>query len=462
MAVWVKIDFKMAKILNYINSISEKKIILFIVGVVFLVSLTLSFGLLHLQPAVDAAAYDNIALNLVQGNGYVENSNISPEKDFAIARVGPGYELFLAGIYKIFGHHYRVIWLFQAIFQALIVLFSFLISRQVFGKDWKPIIGYLAAALVGFWPDLLIASSMLLAENLGIFLMMVSVYFFFRYYDSGKWADFFLFSIFFVFFALVRSQLAIFFLVFSVLFVLKKEWLKMAIFFLIVIVLFSPWVIRNYYTYKEFVPFNAALGGNLWIGNHMGATGEMEIDYQPLIEYAQSHTPVAMHEKGIEEFKRFILEHPLEFVKITAKRVSIFFSLARPTGFWPNFTPKQQAVSAFLSFLFSVLIFPLGIAGAVIFLRKIDAEKKKKRLFFLAMAASIPISVIFILVESRYRYPLYPFLAILGGFFISEMHVDVKKVKFLIISFSLLLVNGIFDFILNFEKFWDKIKNVLH
>jgi transcriptional regulator of met regulon len=171
---------------------------------------------------------------------------------------------------------------------------------------------------------------------------------------------------------------------------------------------------------------------------------------------------VARHGKGIEEFKRFIIEHPLEFVKITAKRISIFFSLARPTGFWPNFTPKQQAASASLSLLFSVLIFPLGIAGAAIFFKKTDIEERRKRLFFLAMAVSIPISVIFILVENRYRYPLYPFLAIWGGFFVSEILADAKKMKFLAISFSLFLVNGIFDFILNFEKFWDKIKNILH
>jgi len=447
----------MTKIINFIG---ERKIILFIVGAVFLVSLILSFSL-RLEPEVDARAYDSIAQNIIRGNGYVENPNIAPEKDFSIARVGPGYEFFLAGIYKIFGHHYETVWIFQAIFQALITLFSFLVSRQIFGKDWKPIIGYLAAAFVGFWPDLLIASTMLLAENVGIFLTMVFVYFFFRYYNLGKWTDFFLFSIIFTFCVLVRSQLAAFLVVILALFALKKEWLKMAVFLLIITILFSPWVIRNYDVYKEFVPFNAALGFNLWNGNHIGASGEMEIDYQPLIEYAGSHAPMDTNKKGIEEFKKFVFENPLEFTKVTAKRISIFFSLSRPTGFWPIFTPRQQAVSASFSLLASVLVFPLGIAGAAIFLRKIKSEERKKRLFFLAMAVSIPISAIFILVESRYRYPLYPFLAILGGFFVSEIFIDAKKMKFLFISFSLLLANALFDFILNFERFWGKIKDVL-
>lgn len=113
------------------------KNILIIAGVVFLVSLILSFSL-NLRPAVDAAAYDSIAWNLVNGRGYVENINNPLQKDFSIARVGPGYELFLAGVYKIFGHHYQVVWVFQAIFQALIAVFSFLISKRVFGKNWKP------------------------------------------------------------------------------------------------------------------------------------------------------------------------------------------------------------------------------------------------------------------------------------------------------------------------------------
>ncbi|MCX6731760.1 MAG: hypothetical protein NTX55_02105 [Candidatus Parcubacteria bacterium] len=246
-----------------------------------------------------------------------------------------------------------------------------------------------------------------------------------------------------------------------ILFVARREWLKMIFFFLIVVLLFSPWILRNYGKYGILMPFNAALGYNLWNGNHLGASGEMEINYQPLIDYAKDHTSIETHQKGIEEFKNFILHYPLGFAKITLKRISIFFSFSRPSGFWPDFTPKQQAVSAFLSLIYSVIIFTLGIAGAVLSLKNFLGEEKKKIRLFAALAICIPVSVIFILVESRYRYPLYPFLAVFGGFFVSEIISNKEKIKGLIIPFVVLFLNSILDFSLNFTRFWDKIKDIL-
>ncbi|MCX6731761.1 MAG: hypothetical protein NTX55_02110 [Candidatus Parcubacteria bacterium] len=92
-------------------TIIQKRILLFIIFGAFGISLIHSFYF-RIQPIVDARAYDNIATNLASGKGYLEDASAPKEKDAAIARVGPGYELFLAGVYKIFGHHYKIIWFF--------------------------------------------------------------------------------------------------------------------------------------------------------------------------------------------------------------------------------------------------------------------------------------------------------------------------------------------------------------
>ncbi|MDP2909630.1 MAG: hypothetical protein Q8N69_00980, partial [bacterium] len=110
--------------------LKENKILLIILIISFGISLIHSFYF-RIQPIVDARAYDNIAVNLINGNGYKEDVNAAPDKDFSIGRVGPGYEFFLAGAYTIFGHHYGIVWILQAIFHVLTALFVFLISKEI-------------------------------------------------------------------------------------------------------------------------------------------------------------------------------------------------------------------------------------------------------------------------------------------------------------------------------------------
>lgn len=439
---------------------SYTKYLILIVSAVFCVSLVHSFYF-KIRPAVDARAYDNIAFNVISGNGYVENAFIPIEKDTSIIRVGPGYELFLAGVYKMFGHNYQAVWIFQAIFQALIALFVFLISKEILKDNWRPIIGFISAILAGFSPDLIVASSMLLSENIAIFLMTASVYFFFKHWNEGGWFNIIVFTILFSFSVLVRSQFAVLAPLFTLFFILKKQWLKLFIFSIIILLVFLPWILRNYKVYKTFIPFNAALGYNLWNGNHIGASGEMEIDYYPMINYAETHTPIETHQKGIGEFKKFLTSQPTEFLRVTLKRISIFFSFSRPTGFWPDFSGLQKMATACLSLIYSSFLFTLGASGIIIMIKKGAVKNEKKLLFLLLLTILIPFSVAFILVETRYRYPIYPFLAIFSGMAVSEFFSDKKTIKIFIGSLAVLLMNSIFDFIVNFEKFFKLLKNFL-
>ena len=94
---------------------TKKYLILLLLGI-FVSSLAFSFYY-KIKLRVDAQAYNSIAWNLVQGNGYVEDKSnaFTPQKDEAILRVGPGYEFFLAGIYTFFGHRIWVVWIFHAL-----------------------------------------------------------------------------------------------------------------------------------------------------------------------------------------------------------------------------------------------------------------------------------------------------------------------------------------------------------
>ena len=96
--------------------LKENKILLIILIISFGACLCYSLYF-KIKPVVDARAYDVIASNLANGNGYREDLNIDLAHD--LGRIGPLYEYFLAGIYKIFGHNYVWVWFFQALLHAV-------------------------------------------------------------------------------------------------------------------------------------------------------------------------------------------------------------------------------------------------------------------------------------------------------------------------------------------------------
>ena len=110
----------------------------------------------RIHPTVDAEAYDNIAQNLVVGNGFVEEAGADPAVDPAIVRVGPLYQYFLAGIYAVFGHRLWVVWLVQALLHAVSAYFVYSTARIAFRAypfgQWASL---LAATIFSFYPDLI-------------------------------------------------------------------------------------------------------------------------------------------------------------------------------------------------------------------------------------------------------------------------------------------------------------------
>src|SRR3989344_2074882 len=143
--------------------------------IVVLISCAYSFYH-HDRPRIDALGYDQIGWNLARGLGYVEDESnaATPEKDFAINRVGPGYEFFLAGVYTVFGHKIWVVWMLHALLRGVSVVLVFLISRLLFSQNEK--IGIVAAILFGFVPDLIVVNGLLLTETLFIFLLLLVTY----------------------------------------------------------------------------------------------------------------------------------------------------------------------------------------------------------------------------------------------------------------------------------------------
>jgi len=436
------------------NYFRANKILVCIIISSFLLSISYSFYH-QIRPAVDARAYDTIATNIINGNGYREDLSLDLTHDLAITRVGPLYEYFLAGIYKIFGHHYGTVWIIQALLHALTAWFVYLIALLVFANsEQKKKVGLWASAIIGFHPDLMEISSMLLTETLYLFLVCLLFYLFFKYFSQQtKWG---LINLALISGLAVLARPPVLFLMPIIVFFFwsKKEWLSLTLFLIILFLVFVPWTIRNYQVYGEIMPFGAAGNYNFWIGNWHGGDGEQSP--QPFHSaFVDSHEVQDINGESMRQFKLFLQEHPTEFLKLTVLRVSKYFSIIRPMGFWFY----QQGIGKLLmivsSALASVFLFVFGLAGIV----KAFKEKNLRLKYLLALIVVTPLIIFITVVETRYRFQIYPLLAIFAGYYLMLLGGTKKwwVDKILWLAMFIITLNGLVDLLLSFGKFKEKL-----
>jgi len=168
------------------NYLKNNKILISILLISFVLSLFYSFYF-RIKPQVDAQAYDAIGWNIAQGNGYRQTAGSELTVDTSITRVGPLYEYFLAGIYKIFGHRYEPVWIAQAIMHVLSAWLVYLTAILIF-CDFrsKKRIGLWAVAIFSFYPDLIEISAMVLTETFYLFLVCLTLYLFSLYFYKKR------------------------------------------------------------------------------------------------------------------------------------------------------------------------------------------------------------------------------------------------------------------------------------
>lgn len=432
----------------------ENKILVIILLGSFLASLIYSFYF-RITPVVDARAYDVIAMNIVDGNGFREDLGTDINHDGAIVRVGPLYEYFLAGTYKIFGHHYEFIWIFQALAHALSALFIYLAVLLIFQdlSDRRKIALW-AAAIFGFYPDLIEISAMLLTETLYLFLATLMFYLFFLYFRRPNNHLLVWLGLISGLATLARSPILFLVPIILFLFYKKRLWMKGVLFLAILALVFVPWTARNYLVYQKIMPFGAGGSFNFWIGNYQGSNGEQE-PQKIHFDYMQSHNVNELQDESIRQFKNYIIHYPAEFVKLSLLRANKYFSVSRPMGFWFYQQGIGKLLMVFSSALASIFLFIFGLAGMI----RAFKEKKPVLNYLLAFAIVTPLIIFITVVETRYRFQIYPLLAIFAGYFLVFLSSAKKwwADKILWLAILIVSLNGLLDLILSFSKFKERL-----
>ncbi|MDO8592372.1 MAG: glycosyltransferase family 39 protein [bacterium] len=435
------------------NFFKKNKILILILTGAFLASLAYSFYF-RIELAVDARAYDNIAKNIIAGNGYREDLGGDIAQDNAITRVGPLYEFTLAGSYKIFGYHYEAVWILQALLHALTAWLLYLTCLLIFSANEKrKTIALLAAGIFAFYPDLIEISAMLMTETLYLFFVCLLFYVFFYYFSRpDKWRLALALGLIFGLAVLARPPVLFLAPVIIFLFWSKKKWLPLALCLIVLFLVFAPWTIRNYLTYGEIMPFGAAGNYNFWIGNWHGGDGEQ--NPQPFhAVFASTHATKEINSESMRQFKLFLREHPFEFLKLTALRVIKYFSIARPMGWWFYQAGIGQLLFVFSSALASIILFIFSLGGAI----KAFMLREEKLNYLLALTIFTPLIIFVTVVETRYRFQIYPLLAIFAGYYMVDFYKMKHLDKYFWPAAVVILTNGFLDLILSWDKFKERI-----
>lgn len=376
-----------------------------------------------------ADGYDEIASNLVTGNGY----RFRPDTAETLQRE-PGYPLLLAGIFFVFGQNFVAV----KIANILLACGAALLMTRIADRVSNSQLLMIAAPLIFlFHPGTLIAESrggseILFALFLALFILTV-----YRAIDSGRWWDYLVSGIVLGFTVLVRSTPVLFPLVlFCYLFVFLRKSIppaqlfrNIAVMILAMVTIQSPWIIRNYRLTGKFVPTASVLGIAAQTGYYLSThhpIGNLHIDREAAWErnrlaaqqgykfkdgyyqYFYSSNDELTFSQFL--FKRVLNEYkksPLLFVKVVGINIFNFWCGGR--------TGKSVAMDAAVQFPLLIL----AIVGVVLAVK--SGEFGRVAIPSLMIVYIIGISVP-ILALARYSVPVIPFVAILAGYTLVAAH----------------------------------------
>lgn len=244
----------------------KKRLFLIIIGA-FLIRIALVFYAPAL-PHEDFADYNELALRIAEGVGFS-----TPAGPTAFR--APGYPVFLALGYEVFGSFLIVAKLLNVGLGIISILVTYLLARKVFNDQ----IASVAVVLVAFMPSLVLYTSVLASENLAITLMLLSVYFLIRGYTLQQWADMVFGGIALGCGALTRPGILLLPFGFVVLafFLRKMSWMKLVglttVWGISMAVAILPWTIRNMRVMGEPILISTNGGFNLAIGFNDASNG---------------------------------------------------------------------------------------------------------------------------------------------------------------------------------------------
>jgi len=286
---------------------------------------------------VEHWAFGRVARSLITGHGF---GNVFADTG-PTAVLSPVYALLLAGIFRVFGAHTPASVItalaINSAFSALTCIPVFLLARRCFGDRVAKWAGWMWAFSpygVYYGADWAWSTCLLTLLLCCLFLIALELE------DSGRLLHWIGFGLLCGVAALTEP------VALAVLppltawtcyqrFRQGRSWaLSGFVTILAVLAVLSPWIVRNYETFHQFIPVRSGLGLELYIGNNGYSTRWVNSALHPNHSDAELEEYERVGEVAYMEHKRqqatdYIRAHPAWFARMTLRRILYIW-----TGYW--------------------------------------------------------------------------------------------------------------------------------
>lgn len=412
-----------------------------IIFLIFVLLRLIPILFVEVVPASDSGWYYQRAIEISQGLGYKRREEFT-------AFWPIGYPAFLAGIFKLSYPSVLIGQLANLFLASLSLLIIIKITYQITNNES---LTKLTALLFTFYPNSIAYSSLLLSEILFTTLLLLACWLYIR-----KETIFYgvLSGIIFGFATLVKSQailIPIVLVLFSFFIVRESKFkvatlLKAFALFIAFSIVLTPWIIRNYNVFGEFVFVSTNGGISMLAGNNPGMSPDFRKDYDDNDEYVKSvGHPIKPELQVDKEAKKkaiqWIANNPEKFIGLIPHKI------------WRLWAPDGEAEWAYqatntkysdnelifrfvrvLNQVYYVSIIVLTILFPILYLRK--HPPTYNQWIWLSYLLAIITTLVSILFsgQSRYHYPIIPFLMINASWVILHLrqhflHLSKQKVS---------------------------------
>ncbi len=445
---YIESDLNMTskKSLNLVASKNVLPIVIFVIA--FVIRFVYLTEFTHNSPFssylyLDALRYDSWA----QGIAFGIKQVMEP------AFRAPLYPLFLAAIYKIFGHNLFTARLVQMLVSSLICVLIYSIALKVFDKRVAAISGLIGAV---YGPFVYWAGEILIVTFI-VFLDLVMLLFMLNAFDKPKRIYWLLGGLALGLSSIARPNVLIFIpwviaLIFfmhkfHVVSAIKKLRFEYTLFFLIgVIVVILPVTVKNYIDTEDFVVISSQGGINFYVGNNPYADGKtaqapgieeahgefLDNMWLVSVKYAEETTGKSLKPSQVSQFwyregLSFILKNPWEWIKLMGKKFAYFWTGVEVTNNEDTYYFRRFSKILTLLMWHGWLAFPFGIICPLALVGIIVSRKHWRKLLLLyGFIFFYMVSVILFFVCARYRLPVVPILLIFAGYTVNYW---VRKIR---------------------------------
>ncbi len=368
------------------------------------------------DPVVDS--YEDIAINLVKGNGYSWPNNDErasrlqmdwPEQPTALR--APAYPLFLYQLYRVTNVNRMLALAMQAVFDTGTCFLIFLIAQRLFASRLVSCMSSLLWAL--YLPGIMV-NVRFYSEPMFTFLLTGTVLLIMKAHEKGQALYFAAAGVGLAIATQCRPVILLFPLVWAVIFIWRKKTARAMRNVLLMLFAYglalTPWTIRNYQQFNQFIPGSTRGGYSLFSGNATLCDADFlkhlsprEVDGRVKENLGETLTDPHIRLEGLidsallrKSFKQ-ISNHPLKYIALCLNRFFILWfnvGLGIEVGQW-------SVVYAVLS------LFLLAMALDTI----INTRPWTDNHYLIGSLAGF-MSLVFLLTEAQWRFtlPLTPYI----------------------------------------------------